>query len=91
MAIRVRVPAVIARGSVGSDTVEMTVVNLKELLTNLETLYPGVKKSICDESGRLNRFVNVFVNDEDIRFLGGESYHFQDGDEVLLIPSIAGG
>ena len=91
MAIRVRVPAVIARGSVGSDTVEMTVVNLKELLAKLETLYPGVQKSICDESGKLSRFVNVFVNDEDIRFLGGESYHFQDGDEVLLIPSIAGG
>ena len=91
MPIRVRVPAVIARGKAGSETVEMTVADLKELLTTLETLYPGVKKAICDDSGKLSRFVNVFVNDEDIRFLGGEAYRFQDGDEVLLIPSIAGG
>jgi len=69
----------------------MAAADLKELLDALETRYPGVRKSICDESGKLSRFVNVFVNDEDIRFLGGETYRFQDGDEVLLIPSIAGG
>ena len=91
MAVKVRIPAVIAKGKVGSDNVEMAVANLKELLDHLETLYPGVKKSICDEHGKLSRFVNVYVNDEDIRFLGGEAYHFNDGDEVLLIPSIAGG
>ena len=91
MAIQVRIPAAIARGKTGSDTVEMAVGDLRELLATLESLYPGVKKAICDDSGKLSRFVNVFVNDEDIRFLGGESYRFQDGDEVLLIPSIAGG
>lgn len=79
------------RGKGGSESVELTAADLKELLTALEDRYPGMKKSLCDESGKLNRFVNVFVNDEDIRFLGGEGYHFQDGDEVLLIPSIAGG
>ena len=91
MSIRVRIPAAIVRGKGGSESVELAAADLKELLTALEDLYPGMKKSICDESGKLNRFVNVFVNDEDIRFLGGEAYHFQDGDEVLLIPSIAGG
>lgn len=91
MPIRVRIPAVIARGKAGSETVDMAAADLKELLAALETRYPGVRNSICDESGKLSRFVNVFVNDEDIRFLGGETYHFQDGDEVLLIPSIAGG
>lgn len=91
MAIRVRIPPALTRGKTGSDTVQMTVANLKELLATLETLYPGVQKTICDDAGKLNRFVNVFVNDEDIRFLGGEAYRFQDGDEVLLIPSIAGG
>ena len=91
MSIKVRVPPALTKGSSGSDTLEMTAANLAELLTNLETHYPGVKKSICDEAGKLNRFINVFVNDEDIRFLGGEQYKFQDGDEVLLIPSIAGG
>ena len=91
MSIKVRVPPVLTKGSSGSDTLEITAQNLSELLAALEARYPGVKKSICDEAGKLNRFVNVFVNDEDIRFLGGEQYKFQDGDEVLLIPSIAGG
>lgn len=91
MAIKVRVPPALTKSSNGSDTVEMSATNLGELLAALEKLYPGVNKSICDEAGKLNRFINVFVNDEDIRFLGGEKYSFQDGDEVLLIPSIAGG
>ena len=91
MSITVRVPPALTKGTSGSDMLEMTAQNLSELLSALENRYPGVRKSICDEAGKLNRFVNVFVNDEDIRFLGGEKYHFQDGDEVLLIPSIAGG
>jgi len=91
MSIMVRVPPALTKGTSGSDMLEMTAQNLSELLSALENRYPGVKKAICDEAGKLNRFVNVFVNDEDIRFLGGEQYHFQDGDEVLLIPSIAGG
>ena len=91
MSIKVRVPPALTRGKSGSDMLEMTAQNLSELLSALENRYPGVKKFVCDEAGKLNRFVNVFVNDEDIRFLGGEQYRFQDGDEVLLIPSIAGG
>jgi sulfur-carrier protein len=91
MSIKVRVPPALTKGSSGSDMLEMHAQNLSELLSALEQRYPGVKKSICDDAGKLNRFVNVFVNDEDIRFLGGEQYRFQDGDEVLLIPSIAGG
>jgi len=91
MSIKVRVPAALTKGASGSDMLDMTATNLNELLTGLEARYPGVKKSICDEAGKLNRFINVYVNDEDIRFLGGEQYTFQEGDEVLLIPSIAGG
>jgi molybdopterin converting factor small subunit len=91
MSIKVRVPPALTKGASGSDTLELSAGNLAELIGELEARYPGVKKSICDDAGKLNRFVNVFVNDEDIRFLGGEQYKFQDGDEVLLIPSIAGG
>ena len=91
MSIKVRVPPALTKGSSGSDTLEVTAANLPELINDLEARYPGVKKSICDDAGKLNRFINVFVNDEDIRFLGGDQYKFQDGDEVLLIPSIAGG
>ena len=91
MSIKVRVPTAITRGATGSDNLDLAVANLPELLAKLESLYPGVKASLLDEKGNLNRFVNIYVNDEDIRFLGGDSYQFQDGDEVLLIPSIAGG
>ena len=91
MSIKVRVPPALTKGASGSDILEMSAANLNELIGALETRYPGVKKSICDDAGKLNRFINVFVNDEDIRFLGGDQYKFQDGDEVLLIPSIAGG
>lgn len=91
MSIKVRVPPALTKGASGSDNLVLAAANLNELIGALETRYPGVKKSICDEAGKLNRFINVYVNDEDIRFLGGEQYKFQDGDEVLLIPSIAGG
>jgi len=91
MNVKVRVPAAITKQKSGSEMVEVTAANLKELLAALESRFPGLSKSLCDEAGKLNRFVNVFVNDEDIRFLGGEGYRFQEGDEVLLIPSIAGG
>ena len=91
MSIKVRVPPALTKGASGSDILEMSAANLNELIGALETRYPGVKKSICDDAGKLNRFINVFVNDEDIRFLGGDQYKFKDGDEVLLIPSIAGG
>ncbi len=53
--------------------------------------FPALGTQIKDEIGKLRRFINIYVNDEDIRFLGGETYAFQDGDEVMLIPSIAGG
>ncbi len=91
MSIKVRVPPTLTKAASGSDTLEVTATNLSELLNDLESRYPGIKKSICDEAGKLKRFINVFINDEDIRFLGGEQYKFQDGDEVLFIPSIAGG
>ncbi len=73
MSIKVRVPPAITRGSAGSELLELTAANLSELLTELETHFPGVRKSLCDEAGKLNRFVNVYVNDEDIRFLGGKA------------------
>ena len=53
--------------------------------------FPELKPHLRDETGQIRRFLNVYVNEEDIRFLGGNNYAFQDGDEVLLVPSIAGG
>ncbi len=61
------------------------------LLADIDQHFPALGTQIKDDSGKLRRFINIYINDEDIRFLGGDSYAFQDGDEVMLIPSIAGG
>src|SRR6202166_1381083 len=60
-------------------------------LAALDQQFPDLKSHLRDEAGEIRRFLNVYVNEEDIRFLGGNKYAFQDGDEVLLVPSIAGG
>ncbi len=61
------------------------------MIEDIDRNFPALSTQIKDETGKLRRFINIYVNDEDIRFLGGEGYAFQDGDEVMLIPSIAGG
>jgi molybdopterin converting factor small subunit len=64
---------------------------LGELFSAIDQQFPDLKAYLRDEAGEIRRFLNVYVNEEDIRFLGGNTYAFQDGDEVLLVPSIAGG
>jgi len=61
------------------------------LLTEFDVKFPALAQNVKDESGKLRRFINVYINDEDIRFLGGDAHQFEDGDEIMLIPSIAGG
>jgi len=68
-----------------------TPANLGELFALLDQQFPDLKSHLRDEAGQIRRFLNIYVNEEDIRFLGGAGYAFQDGDEVLLVPSIAGG
>lgn len=65
--------------------------NIKELVDDLERQYPGIKDRICDEQGKLRKFINLYVNEEDIRFLQQEETLLKDGDEVSIIPAIAGG
>ena len=86
-----RIPPPLRKFTAGAETFESGAHNLSELFDALETRYPGIKQNLCAEDGTPHRFMNVYVNDEDIRFLGGIEYAFQDGDEVLLIPAIAGG
>ena len=64
---------------------------VESLIENLEANYPGIKERICDESGNIRRFVNIYLNDEDIRFLDGNATAVKDGDEISVIPAIAGG
>ncbi|GGG94786.1 molybdopterin synthase sulfur carrier subunit [Silvibacterium dinghuense] len=75
----------------GAKELKSSAQNLPELITEIETTFPGLKTHLRDEQGNVRRFINFYVNEEDIRFLGNEKYAFQDGDEVLVIPSIAGG
>ena len=91
MSITLRIPPPLRKFTAGAETFESAARNLTELFDALEAKYPGIKANLCQADGTPQRFLNIYVNDEDIRFLGGASYAFKDGDEVLLIPAIAGG
>ncbi len=91
MSIKVTLPTALARHTDGQKTFESNAANLPGLLTEFDAKFPALSANVKDENGKLRRFINVYVNDEDIRFLGGDAHAFEDGDEVMLIPSIAGG
>jgi molybdopterin synthase sulfur carrier subunit len=91
MNISVQIPSALRRHTGGTSQVSCAANNLDDLFSALDQQFPDLKPHLRDESGQIRRFLNVYVNDEDIRFLGGANYAFKDGDEVLLVPSIAGG
>jgi len=91
MAITVQIPTALRRHTEGVGSISCAVANLGELFSVLDEKFPALKPHLRDEKGEIRRFLNVYVNEEDIRFLGGPHYSFQEGDEVLLVPSIAGG
>jgi sulfur-carrier protein len=91
MTITVQIPTALRRLTAGTTQITCAPTNLAELFSTLDQQFPELKPHLRDEAGEIRRFLNVYVNEEDIRFLGGNAYAFQDGDEVLLVPSIAGG
>jgi len=91
MSVTVQIPTALRRLTAGTPRVTCSVANLSELFSELDQQFPDLKPHLRDEAGETRRFLNIYVNEEDIRFIGGSSYSFQDGDEVLLVPSIAGG
>jgi molybdopterin synthase sulfur carrier subunit len=91
MSIKVVLPTAFVRHTDGQKNFNSEAANLPGLISDIDQNFPALSTQIKDEGGKLRRFINIYVNDEDIRFLGGETYAFQDGDEVMLIPSIAGG
>jgi molybdopterin converting factor small subunit len=91
MSITVQIPTALRRLTAGTPHITCAATNLSELFSVLDIQFPDLKPHLRDEAGQTRRFLNVYVNEEDIRFLGGNTYAFQDGDEVLLVPSIAGG
>lgn len=87
----VRIPTPLRKYTQGAEEVDVKAGSVSELLTNLETAYPGIRERICDDTGAVRRFVNVFVGEEDIRFMDNLDTAVADGDEVSIVPAIAGG
>lgn len=91
MAITVRIPTALRRITQGQGEVSVEATNIGQLIDVLEKEFPGIKERLVDENGEIRKFVNFFVNDEDIRFLQGKDTPLKDGDVVAIIPAIAGG
>ncbi len=91
MAITVHIPTALRRFSDGAESCTLQAASLEELFVRFEERFPGMTPHLRDSSGQIRHFLNVYVNEEDIRFLGGDGYRFQDGDRVMIVPSIAGG
>lgn len=90
MAVKVRIPTPLQRLTQGKEEVEGVAGSIIELVNDLEKKFPGIGERIS-ENGKIRRFVNIYVNDEDIRFLKAEETAVKDGDEVSIVPAIAGG
>jgi molybdopterin converting factor small subunit len=91
MSVKVVLPTAFVRHTDGQKQFTSAASDLPGLLADIDSTFPALGTQIKGDDGKLRRFINIYINDEDIRFLGGDKYSFQDGDEVMLIPSIAGG
>jgi sulfur-carrier protein len=91
MAVKVLVPTTLQKFTNDQATIECGGTNISELIDQLEASCPGIKARLCDESGKPRRFLNFYVNDEDIRFLEGTDTVLADGDKVSIVPAVAGG
>ena len=91
MAVNVLIPTPLRKFTNNQETVTVADGTVAMLIEDLERQYPGIKKSLTDDSGELRRFVNIYVNEEDIRFLEGKETPIKEGDAVSIIPAIAGG
>ena len=89
--ITVRIPTPLRPMTGGKSEVEATGNSIGELIDQLNNVHPGLKDRICDERGEIRRFLNVYLNEEDIRFLTGKDTPLKDGDAVSIVPAIAGG
>ena len=91
MSVNVRIPAPLRRLTDGQDKVNVDGDTVNEAVSSLDQKYPGIRERLCDESGELRNFVNLYVNGEDIRFLEGLSTPIESGDELSVVPAVAGG
>ena len=91
MPIKIRIPTPLQKLTQNQGEVEVVGKSVKEALADLEKRYPGIKERLYDEKGGLRRFINFYVNEEDIRFLESDNTALKEGDELSIVPAIAGG
>lgn len=91
MAVKVRIPTPLRKLTNELDIVSIDAMTLGAAFDGLESAYPGLKERICDEQGEIRRFVNIYINGEDVRFLSGLESALKPGDEVSIVPAVAGG
>ena len=91
MSVQVRVPTPLRRFTGGAEQVNADGASIAALVNDIEQNHPGIKERICDDQGNIRRFVNILVNGDDIRFLDNLETALKDGDEVSIVPAIAGG
>ncbi|NRA39172.1 MAG: MoaD/ThiS family protein [Planctomycetes bacterium] len=91
MAISVRIPTVLRNLTENQDKISVEASSIDEMLAALESKHAGIKAKLCDDDGKLRRFVNIFVGEDDIRFLDGQETSLKDGDDIDIVPAIAGG
>ncbi len=91
MPIKVRIPTPLRTVTKGADEVTVVGETIKEIIENLEANHKGIKERICDNDGQIRRFINFYLNDEDIRFMSNLNTPVKDGDQISIVPAIAGG
>jgi len=91
MSVKVVLPNAFQKHTNNVREISSSAANLPELVTDIEGRFPALREHLRSQDGQIRRFINFYVNEEDIRFLGNDKYAFKEGDEVLVIPSIAGG
>ena len=91
MAVTVKLPTILRKHAGNEAKVSAEGTTLGAILANLESQYPGITKNVISEDGGLHRFINVYVNDEDVRYLGSLETPVKDGDTVSILPAVAGG
>ena len=91
MSIMVRIPTPLRRVTNGQDKVQVNGDSVGAIIGDLDSQFPGLKERLCDEQGELRNFVNIYVNGEDVRFMEGLKTATSDGDEISIVPAVAGG
>ena len=91
MSVMVRIPTPLRRVTNGQDKVSVEGASVNQIIASLDTEFPGFKGRLCDDGGDLRNFINIFVNGEDVRFLEGLNTSTKSGDEVSIVPAVAGG